>query len=207
MRNPGLVIQPPVLMRKIYPDAVYRIRNDEKKVFLTFDDGPIPEVTPWLTDLLEAYSVKSTFFCVGENVKKYPDVYNLLSNRGHRVGNHTYNHLRGLKTPNDVFLLNVERASALIDSDLFRPPHGLMTIGQYKNLKKKFRIILWDVLSCDTRHGIDPEEVLRNVLGHVRSGSVITFHDSLKSSNILKEVLSVMIEKLKEEGYSFHPIE
>jgi len=203
----GLFIQPPGIIRQIYPEADWRIENTSKEVFLTFDDGPIPEVTPWVIDLLGKYSIRSTFFCVGENVKKFPSVYKLITERGHSAGNHTFNHLNGLKTKNKDYFLNVEKAARYIETDLFRPPHGLLSIGQYKYLKNKYKIIMWDILSRDTHPGITNQEVLKYVISLVRSGSIITFHDSLKSFPVLKIVLPAVIEKLKEDGYSFHPIE
>ena len=204
MFNP--VLQPPGFLRKIYPEAVWRIGKDEKLLFLTFDDGPIPEVTPWILNLLDRLSVQATFFCVGENVAKYPSVYGEILQQGHRTGNHTYNHLQGLKTSTNNYIQNIEKAARYIDSDLFRPPHGLMTRSQYLSVSEKYTVVMWDLFSGDTKAGNSADKVSRDVFNHVRPGSVLTFHDSLKSFQILKSILPDIIKKLKDGGYSFLPL-
>ncbi len=204
MFNP--VLQPPGFLRKIYPEAVWRIGKDEKLLFLTFDDGPIPEVTPWILNLLDRLSVQATFFCVGENVAKYPSVYGEILQQGHRTGNHTYNHLQGLKTSTNNYIQNIEKAARYIDSDLFRPPHGLMTRSQYLSVSEKYTVVMWDLFSGDTKAGNSADKVSRDVFSHVRPGSVLTFHDSLKSFQILRSILPDIIKKLKDGGYSFLPL-
>jgi peptidoglycan/xylan/chitin deacetylase (PgdA/CDA1 family) len=185
---------------------VWRFGETEQVVYLTFDDGPIPEVTPWLLDLLKKEDIKATFFCVGDNVRKYPEVYEQIMMDGHSVGNHTFNHLQGLKKFDKAFYRNIEKAGLAIDSDLFRPPHGWLKITQYNYLKKKFRIIMWDLISCDYDPRIKPERVLKNVTDFVRPGSVITFHDSLKAKNNLMKALPLSIKWMKEQGYRFEAI-
>ncbi len=204
MFNP--VLQPPGFLRKIYPEAVWRIGKDEKLLFLTFDDGPIPEVTPWILNLLDRLSVQATFFCVGENVAKYPSIYGEILQQGHKTGNHTYNHLQGLKTSTNNYIQNIEKAARYIDSDLFRPPHGLMTRSQYLSVSEKYTVVMWDLFSGDTKAGNSADKVSRDVFNHVRPGSVLTFHDSLKSFQILKSILPDIIKKLKDGGYSFLPL-
>ncbi|MDR1860402.1 MAG: polysaccharide deacetylase family protein [Bacteroidales bacterium] len=174
-----------------------------KTVYLTFDDGPVPEVTPWLLDLLKEQDIKACFFCVGENVKKHANIYLRILREGHLTGNHTFNHLVGLKTTVKEYVDNVELAARYIKSALFRPPHGFLRRGQYQILSGRYRIIMWDVVSCDYRRTLTPVHVVDNVMQHVRPGSIITFHDSLKAERNLRIALPDVIKKLKEEGYSF----
>lgn len=196
----------PGFFTSMYQDAVWRYSVTEKVVYLTFDDGPIPEVTPWVLNLLKKEDIRATFFCVGENVMRYPEVYRQILADGHSVGNHTYNHWQGLKKSNQEYLANVEKAGEFIDSDLFRPPHGLLKMSQYKQLKEKYQIIMWDLVSCDYDSRILPEQVFRNVRSYVRPGSVITFHDSIKAMNNLMKTLPLSIDWLKNEGYRFELI-
>lgn len=196
----------PGFFTALFKDAVWRFDKTDKVVYLTFDDGPIPEVTPWVIELLEKEDVKATFFCVGENVQKYPEVYDQILKGGHSVGNHTFNHWQGLKNNDHDFFRNIEKAGEFIDSDLFRPPHGWLKYTQYKFLKNKFRIIMWDLISCDYDRRIKPEKVLKNVTDFVRPGSIITFHDSIKAKNNLMKALPFSIKWMKEQGYRFEAI-
>jgi peptidoglycan/xylan/chitin deacetylase (PgdA/CDA1 family) len=196
----------PGFFTSLFKDAVWRFNETGRVVYLTFDDGPIPEVTPWVLELLEKEDIKATFFCVGENVQKYPEVYNQILNGGHSVGNHTFNHWQGLKNDDQEYFRNIEKAGNYIDSDLFRPPHGWLKTTQYKFLKKKFRIIMWDLISCDYDHRIKPGKVLKNVTDFVRPGSIITFHDSIKAKNNLMKALPLSIKWMKEQGYRFEAI-
>lgn len=196
----------PGFFTRAFGNAIWRINPNERSVYLTFDDGPVPEITPWVLQLLEKESIKATFFCVGENVQKYPEVYRLILEQGHSVGNHTFNHRQGLKTNDQDFFRNIEKAETYIDSDLFRPPHGWMKMSQYNHLKKKFRVVMWDVISCDYNQKLSPEKVLKNVTGYVRPGSVITFHDSVKARINLQKALPAAIEWMKEQEYQFKAI-
>jgi peptidoglycan/xylan/chitin deacetylase (PgdA/CDA1 family) len=196
----------PGFFTSLFKDAVWRFNETGRVVYLTFDDGPIPEVTPWVLELLEKEDIKATFFCVGENVQKYPEVYKQILDGGHSVGNHTFNHWQGLKNDDQDFFRNIEKAGNYIDSDLFRPPHGWLKNSQYKFLKKKFRIIMWDLISCDYDHRIKPGKVLKNVTDFVRPGSIITFHDSIKAKNNLMKALPLSIKWMKEQGYRFEAI-
>jgi len=196
----------PGFITSLFKNAVWRLGNNDRVVYLTFDDGPIPEVTPWVLELLKKEDVKATFFCVGDNVQKYPEVYEQILMDGHSVGNHTFNHWQGLKKYDRVFFMNIEKAGLSIDSDLFRPPHGWLKASQYNYLKKKFRIIMWDLISCDYNHRIKPEKVLKNVTDYVRPGSIITFHDSLKAKKSLMVALPLSIQWMKEQGYRFEAI-
>lgn len=196
--------QPPFFYRLLFPGGLWRKKPEKgKMIYLTFDDGPIPEITPWVLDILDRYNVKATFFCVGDNVRKYPEQYQQLLERGHQVGNHTFNHLQGLRTTTEKYLENVEAAAGYIESKLFRPPHGHIRLPQFFRLRKKYQIVLWDVVTRDYSKFMTPEKVLNNVKRYTRNGSIIVFHDSLKAEKNMKEALPKAIEWLKQEGYSF----
>lgn len=196
----------PGFITSLYTSAVWRFPETDRVVYLTFDDGPIPEVTPWVLELLRKEGIRATFFCVGENVMKYPEVYQQLLDDGHSVGNHTFNHWQGLKHTDQNYFRNIEKAKTYIDSDLFRPPHGWLKASQYRVLKKKFRIIMWDLISCDYDSRLKPEKVFRNITEFVRPGSILTFHDSIKAKPNLTEALPQAIRWMKEQGYRFEAI-
>jgi len=178
---------------------------NEKAVYLTFDDGPIPEVTPWVLDQLDKYNIKATFFMVGDNIHKHPEVYQMVIDRGHRVGNHTYNHIRGFEYSSTEYLENTKLVDNIVHSELFRPPHGHMGLRQYYTLRNYYKIIMWDLVTRDYSKKMRPEQVFNNVKRYVRNGSIITFHDSLKSWNNgnLQYALPRSIEYLIKEGYAF----
>ncbi len=200
-----LIEQPPKIFRNLYPEAIFRMDANEKAIYLTFDDGPIPEVTPWVLDLLDKHQIKATFFMVADNVRKHPDVYQMVVDAGHQVGNHTYNHLRGFEHNADEYIDNVILAQELLESHLFRPPHGQMKPKQYKRLKEKYKIIMWDLVSRDYSKIVDGAQVFKKVVKYTRNGSIVTFHDSLRSWNKgnLQYALPRSIEFWKEEGYEF----
>lgn len=200
-----LIERIPEWLRKLAKDAVFMIpqREGEKKVYLTFDDGPIPEVTPRLLDLLDSYGIKATFFMVGDNVRKYPELFADVKRRGHRVGNHTMHHLQGLRESKDAYLADVADADRYIGSDLFRPPHGWMKRSQGKELSAKYRIVMYDLVTRDYSKHLDDGDVFDNVKKYARPGSIIVFHDSLKSLPRLFEALPKSIEWLMEQGYKF----
>lgn len=199
--------QVPGFVRNLFPKALWRMNPDEKAVYLTFDDGPIPVITPWVVDLLGRYGIKATFFMVGDNVRKHPQEYKLVVDAGHRVGNHTFNHLKGLFTDTREYVENVEKGDALIHSNLFRPPHGMLRHSQYKELSKRYQFVMWDLVTRDYSKRLCGEEVLENVKRLVRNGSIITFHDSLRSEENLKYALPRAIEWLLEQGYEFKVFE
>lgn len=202
-----LIEQPPILYRLLFPGSYWRKPVEGKKtIYLTFDDGPIPQITPWVLDLLDKYDIKATFFCVGDNVRKHPDVYQMVLDRGHHVGNHTFNHLQGIRTLSKRYIENAYMASKYIKSDLFRPPHGHVRIHQYFSLRKKYKIIMWDVVTRDYSKLMTPEQVFENVKKYVRDGSIIVFHDSLKAEKNMKYALPRSIEWLKDQGYIFELI-
>ena len=180
---------------------------NEKAVYLTFDDGPIPESTPWLIETLDRYGVKATFFMVGDNVRKYPELFELIRSHGHRLGNHTYNHLGGLIVSPGHFLRNANEADRLIHTNLFRPPRGWMKNQQYIRIRRHYTIIMWDLVTRDYSKHLTAEDVYNNVRKYTRNGSIITFHDSLRSIDKLKTALPRCIEWLQQEGYEFKVFE
>jgi peptidoglycan/xylan/chitin deacetylase (PgdA/CDA1 family) len=199
--------QPPLLVRWIYPRAYWRMNRHEKSVYLTFDDGPIPGITPWVLDLLDHYGIKATFFLVGDNVRKHPEEFEMIKARGHRLGNHTFNHIRGFEYLSKNYLANTDKANELIHTNLFRPPHGHMRWAQYMVLRKKYQIVMWDLVTRDYSKRLNGEQVLAKVKKYARNGSIITFHDSLKSERNLKYALPKAIEWLLAEGYTFKVFE
>lgn len=200
------VEQPPLLYRMLFPETVWRIPMKHKTVFLTFDDGPIPEVTPWVLDLLDSYSIKATFFCVGDNVRKHPETFAEVVSRGHSIGNHTMHHLQGAKVTTRRYVADIREAGEYLHTPLFRPPHGLIRWKQAAAIKDNMRIIMYDLITRDYAHNITPEEVLDNVRRFARNGSIIVFHDSLKSQHNLRYALPRAIEWLKDNGFEFLPI-
>lgn len=203
-----LIEQPPLLYRLLFPEAIWRIkhRSREKTVFLTFDDGPIPEVTPWVLDLLDSYGIKATFFMVGDNVRRHPELLEEVRRRGHSYGNHTMHHLQGMKTLTRRYLRDIAEACEHIDSPLFRPPHGLLRWKQARAIKDHFNIVMYDLVSRDYSRKLTGPEVLANVKRYARNGSIIVFHDSLKASRNMRYALPNAIEWLLEQGYEFRPI-
>ena len=199
-----IIEQPAVFLRWIYPHALWRMDKREKAVYLTFDDGPIPEATPFILDTLERYGAKATFFMVGENARKYPHLLAEVKARGHRIGNHTNNHIGGFRWWSWLYLANVVEANKVLHTNLFRPPHGGMKMMQYRVLRHcGFRVVMWDVVTRDYSRRLTAEDVLNNVRRYTRPGSIITFHDSLKSIDKLKHALPEALQWLIQEGYEF----
>lgn len=198
-----IIEQPSIFLRWIYPRALWRMNRHEKAVYLTFDDGPIPEATPFVLDTLDHFQIKATFFMVGDNVRKYPEVFRMVIERGHRIGNHTYNHIDGFKYLSKNYLANTDKANEVLQTNLFRPPHGWMRWIQYLVLGRKYKIVMWDLVTRDYSKWISAEDVFRNVQKYTRNGSIITFHDSLKSIEKLRTALPRSIQWLKEQGYEF----
>lgn len=201
-----LIEQPPIPYRMLFPETVWRIPMTEKAVYLTFDDGPIPEVTPWVLDVLDHYGIKATFFCVGDNVRKHLATFQQVVERGHSVGNHTMHHLQGAFTTTKRYVADINEADSYIHSALFRPPHGLIRWKQAAAIKGNMRIIMYDLVTRDYSQKLTREEVLNNVKRYTRNGSIIVFHDSLKSQQRLRWALPRAIEWLKDNGYKFLPI-
>ncbi len=199
--------QPPLLYRLLFPEAIWRIkRRGSKTVYLTFDDGPIPELTPWVLDVLDSYGIKATFFFVGDNVRRYPELFEEIKRRGHSYGNHTMHHLQGFKVTTHRYMRDITEADRMIGSSLFRPPHGLIRWKQSRAIKNHYNIVMYDLVTRDYSKKLTPEEVLENVKRYVRNGSIIVFHDSLKAEKNLRYALPRAIEWLKEEGYEFEKL-
>ena len=202
-----LIEQPPLFYRLLFPEAIWRIKKSgEKRVYLTFDDGPVPEVTPWVLDTLDRYGIKATFFMVGDNVARHRELYEEVKRRGHSYGNHTMHHLQGMKVTSYRYMHDITEANDLIGSCLFRPPHGLLRWRQARAIKDRYNIVMYDLVTCDYSKKLNPEQVMANVKRYARNGSIIVFHDSLKAEKNMKAVLPQAIEWLLERGYSFAPI-
>lgn len=203
-----------MFIKLLFPKYVWDIPNHENKVYLTFDDGPTPEITEWVLDQLQLYDAKATFFCIGNNIEKNPEIFQKIINENHAFGNHTFNHLKGWKTDTNEYVENTRRCSLFIREkgkvisdkgdtfELFRPPYGKIKTSQSRALRRLgYKIIMWDVLSRDFDKTIAPEECLKNVLKNVETGSIIVFHDSIKAAQNLKYVLPKTLAFLKERGF------
>ena len=215
-----IAYQFPDCLQRLYRGVVWRIKSQEKQpsvkhVYLSFDDGCIPEVTPRVLDILAHYEVHATFFCVGDNIRKYPEVFSRIVAEGHQVGNHTYHHLAGLKTSTVDYIKDVSRTDELLQQYLplgmqnpllFRPPYGRMRFSQKRHLLSDHTVVLWDVLTHDYNPRYTPERIVNIVKRYTRDGSVIVFHDSLKSEAQMLPALPQVIEFLKNENYIFEVI-
>ncbi|WP_411273928.1 polysaccharide deacetylase family protein [Daejeonella sp.] len=196
----------PFWLQWLYPTLTWHKNRKEKYVYLTFDDGPVPVVTPYVLNTLEKFDALATFFCIGENVCKYPNIFKDVLAKGHRVGNHTFNHLKGWNTPDQEFLENIEKCSEAVHSNLFRPPYGRISkvqIRKVKNMFPEMEIVMWDVLSGDFDRNISLEKCTRNVLKNVKNGSIIVFHDSEKAFARLEHTLPIVLKELQLQGYGF----
>ena len=191
----------PRLVQKLLPALIWRLAVAEPKLYLTFDDGPHPDITPWVYDVLRAYDAKGTFFCVGANLDRYHGVFDRGLAEGHSFGNHTYNHLMGWTTKNDEYFRDVQDCNAIYPFSLFRPPHGYITLPQIKRLRTEFRIVMWDVLSGDFHNRTSPGRCLDNVLSNSKPGSVVVFHDSIKAEKNLRYSLPKVLEYYSNAGY------
>ncbi|MCR5157665.1 MAG: polysaccharide deacetylase family protein [Prevotella sp.] len=198
-----IIEQSAVYLRWLYPKALWRMDRRERSVYLTFDDGPIPESTPFILDTLRRYGIKATFFMVGDNVRKYPDLFERIKAEGHLVGNHTHNHISGFRHSIKEYMYNVEKANAYIRSRFFRPPHGWMRLSQYAWLSRRFKVVMWDVVTRDYSKWMTADDIINNVKRYTRNGSIINFHDSLKAIGKLEKALPHSIEWLMEQGYTF----
>ena len=198
-----IIEQPSKWLRWIYPSALWRMDPTEHSVYLTFDDGPIPESTPFILDTLREHGVKATFFMVGENVKRYPELYQRIVDEGHSVGNHTYNHMGSVRQTLKTYVKNTNKANELIHSKYFRPPHGWMRPAAYIWLKRKYKVVMWDVVTRDYSRLLTADDVVNNIKTYTRNGSIITFHDSLKSIDKLQTARPESLVWLISQGYQF----
>lgn len=203
-------IKTPRILKRLFAKYTWSFFSTQKEIFLTFDDGPIPEVTEFVLDQLNEFNAKATFFCIGDNIRKYPAVFSRIVNEGHSVGNHTFNHLNGWKNSNTAYIDNINRCENLLShqkTKLFRPPYGKIKRKQAKQLLANgYKIIMWDVLSADFDPTITKEKCLQNVLRNVENGSIIVFHDSIKASDKLYYVLPKVLEEFSLQGYKFKAI-
>lgn len=201
------IVQPPLFYRILFPEAVWRIKRRGRKVaYLTFDDGPIPEVTPQILDILDRFGVKATFFMVGDNAHRHPELVDEVRRRGHTIGNHTMHHLQGRKIMPRRYLRDVQEADRLLNTSLFRPPHGLLRWGQSRVIRKHYNLIMYDVVTRDYAVYMSPEEVVDNVRRFTRNGSIIVFHDSLKSCHNTLPALPDAIKWLLDNGFELLPL-
>lgn len=199
--------RPPFLLRVMTSGSVnWRIPSKEKCIYLTFDDGPIPEVTPWVLETLATFNAHATFFCVGDNVNKYPEIYKQLIDAGHNTGNHSFHHIKAWNTPKIMYMRDVAKAHELIDSHLYRPPHGQLTLQLLPALRKNFSIILWSLLSYDFDQSITPEKCLAILIHYARPGDIVVFHDSLKAEPRMKYALPRFLEYFHSKGFVFRSI-
>ena len=200
-------------MRAIYPDFLWRVKTDEKVIYLTFDDGPIPEITEFVLETLENYEAKATFFCIGNNIEKYPKIFQRVVNQGHTVGNHTFNHLKGWNTENEIYIENFKQCERIIEENLipnpyhlipkFRPPYGRIKKSQAQEILKTHQIIMWDVLSGDYDQIIEKETALKKSIQYSEAGSIVLFHDSVKASKNMMYTLPRFLEHFSEQGFTF----
>ncbi|MFE3846432.1 polysaccharide deacetylase family protein [Flavobacterium sp. LB3P45] len=197
-------------IKKLFSSYVWNIPNTANKIYLTFDDGPIPEITEWVLEELKKHKVKATFFCIGDNIEKHPEIFEKVIGEGHTIGNHTFNHLNGWKTVTESYIKNFQRCEDTIRKfaindlicKIFRPPYGKITRSQAKTIQQSgYKIIMWDVLSVDFDSALSREKCLENVLSNVRSGSIIVFHDSIKAFKNLEYVLPKTLIYLKENNF------
>jgi peptidoglycan/xylan/chitin deacetylase (PgdA/CDA1 family) len=195
----------PFFLQKLFPAYTWKVNTDDKQLFLTFDDGPHPQITPWVLNILAEFNAKATFFCVADNVKKYPEVFKQIILAGHSIGNHTYHHLNGWKHSTSDYLADVKLAETYIESKLFRPPYGKITRKQAKELLPKYQIVMWDRLSVDYKKDLNIEESLRH-MKRVDKGSIIVFHDSEKAFENLQKLLPALLTNYKERGFNLNAL-
>jgi peptidoglycan-N-acetylglucosamine deacetylase len=212
------LVRPSWLIQKWYPNTVWRKDSFSRKLYLTFDDGPMADVTPFVLDVLKSKNVRATFFCVGENVKKHPEIFQRILEEKHAIGNHTFSHLNGWNSTCEEYMENVQACNAALthfssdssaaseSSVLFRPPYGKMKRSQLKSLREKYSIVMWDVLSGDFDEATSPEKCLENVMNNYRNGSVIVFHDSLKARRSMEYAMPRFVDHALSEGFTFEVI-
>lgn len=204
------LVKTPWLLKKLYPKLIWNAGAGSRCIYLTFDDGPIPIVTPFVLNILKQYNAKATFFCIGDNICKHPELFAQVKDAGHAIGNHTYNHLRGWDTDSRIYLENFLKCDELMQSKLFRPPYGRIKREQIRLLqdtRPELKIIMWDVLSGDFDTELSPEDCLKNVLKHTEAGSIVVFHDSAKAFQRLEYVLPLALEYWSKAGYSFNSLQ
>jgi peptidoglycan-N-acetylglucosamine deacetylase len=202
-----LLIQPKPLLKRIYPNSLWNVSTDEKVIYLTFDDGPVPGLTEWVLDELKKFNAKATFFCVGANIRKYPHIFERIKSEGHTPANHTVHHIKGFKTTVKDYIEEAETCRKLVGNNLFRPPYGQLKPSQYKALRNKgFKVVFWDVISYDYE-SIREERCLKNVMTHTRKGSVVLFHDNVKAEKNLRYTLPLFLKHFANLQFEFKALE
>lgn len=203
------LVKSPLLLKWYYPSLIWNKTRAQRVIYLTFDDGPIPDVTDFVLKTLKSFNAKATFFCIGDNIQKHPDIFGRLKSEGHRIGNHTFNHLKGWKTEDQVYLQNFRQCQELTNTNLFRPPYGRIKKSQISSLRTEFpelQIVMWDVLSGDFDLKLAPQKCYEQVIKHAENGSIIVFHDSLKAFNRLKYALPRALQYFSEQGFRFETL-
>lgn len=196
----------PAFIKKTFPRLTWEYPEGDKKIYLTFDDGPHPEITLQVLDILKTFGARATFFCVGENILRYPDVFEKIRRAGHQTGSHTHRHLNGWKTNDVIYLQDAAKASKLAQSILFRPPYGRIRLSQIKKMQNDFQIVMWSVLSGDFDPSLPPEKCLNNVIRYTKDGSVVVFHDSEKAADRMLYSLPGVLKFFSEKGFRFEAI-
>ncbi len=211
-------IKTPLLAKKIFSNYIWEMPSKRKTLYLTFDDGPTPEITNWTLDILDKYNAKATFFCIGKNISQHPEIFNNIQDKGHKIGNHTNNHIKGWRTSTKNYLENIKEAQKVIDLQqnktdsesqiLFRPPYGQIRPKQGKALAELgYKVIMWNVLAFDWDKDVSKEKCLENVISNAKEGSVIVFHDSVKAEKNMRYALPKVLEHFSKKGYTFNSIE
>ena len=193
-------IRPGILLQWLFPNVVWSIEDNEG-IYLTFDDGPTPGVTEWILQTLERYDAKATFFVLGKNVELYPDLYQMILDKGHKIGNHTYSHQKGWGMPLDRYIEDVDLAGDMLHTELFRPPYARITRTQLRQIAQRYRVVMWNVLSRDYDRGVSPKQCLRGTLKGLRRGDIVSLHDSAKSFRNTSYVLPQLLRKAREMGF------
>jgi peptidoglycan/xylan/chitin deacetylase (PgdA/CDA1 family) len=196
-------MQTPRFLHKLFPELIWKEHVTSKEIYLTFDDGPHPNITPKILNILAQYDAMACFFCVGENVQRYPETLQSVLDAGHQVGNHTFNHMQGWKVPDNVYLENIEKCNNLVHSRFFRPPHGKIRRSQIKKLKENYNIVMWTVITHDYDPNYDAEICLKKAIQKTRPGDVVVFHDSVKAEKNVLYVLPRFLEHFSKLGYRF----
>lgn len=201
-----MYFRPPGFLKKLFPQLHWHL-HDDFTIHLTFDDGPNPQVTPWVLDQLARYEAKATFFCIGKNAELYPKIVERIKAEGHAIGNHTYSHTKGWGKNTGAYVEDVELANGFLGTTLFRPPYGRISRSQIRRLSTRYHIIMWDILSRDYSAVVSPQKCVQEVVPHLRGGSIIVFHDSLKASRNLYYALPLVLEAIKNAGYHCRSID
>ena len=193
-------IDPPKFIKRLFPSFIWKLPNTKGEVYLTFDDGPRPEVTPWVLEQLDKFDAKATFFCLGKNVEMFPELFEEIKRRGHAVGNHSYSHVKGWGMKTGDYVRDIDIADDLIHSNLFRPPYARIGPSQARVLAERYRHIMWTIISRDYSRRTDGQKCVRNVVPYLESGAIIAFHDSIKCAGNLFEALPQVLEAIREKG-------